>query len=92
MNNLTLEEKALLDSFERGEWISHPNLADRNQQLQEYAYHTSQLQQTVEITLSRAELAVIEQLALEAGTSSHALIVSVLHQFIINSSQLEIKS
>lgn len=82
MNNLTLEERALLDSFEQGEWISHPNLADRTQQLQAYAQHTLQTEQTIEITLSTAEWAMIEQLAQKAGVSSRALIMSVLHQFI----------
>ena len=55
MNNLTLEEQTLLDSFEQGEWVSHPNLADRTQQLQAYARHTLQTEQTIEITLSTAE-------------------------------------
>lgn len=91
MNNLTLEEQSLLDSFERKEWISHPHLADRRQQLQEYADHTLQSQQTIEITLSKAELAIIEQFALKAGISSRALIVSVLHQFVINSSQWKLE-
>lgn len=85
MDNLTLEEQALLDSFEQGEWVSHPHLAHRRQQLQEYADYTLQSQQTIEITLSKAELAVIEQLALKAGISSRALITSVLHQFIESS-------
>jgi len=40
MDNLTLEEQDLLDSFEQGEWISHPHFDDRKKILQECANNT----------------------------------------------------
>ena len=37
MSKLDKEEKELLDSFERGEWISDKNLPKRKSELKEYA-------------------------------------------------------
>jgi hypothetical protein len=89
MNNLTLEEQALLDSFEQEEWISHPHFEDRKKELQEYASNTLQLRKIFEITLSKNEWAIFERLAVKAGTSSATFMNSVLHQFIENHPQVE---
>ncbi len=42
MDNLTLEEQGLLDSFEQEEWVSHSHVEKRKKELQEYANNTLQ--------------------------------------------------
>ena len=50
MNNLTKEEKEILESFEKSEWHSRKDLEERKRRLQEYAKNTLEKNKRVNIT------------------------------------------
>ncbi len=66
MNNLSEEEKEMLESFEKGEWHSRGNLDGRKKQLQEYARNTCKKDKSITIKISENDLEAIKTIALEA--------------------------
>ena len=49
---LTKEEKGILDSYEKGEWIPVANLAKRKKELAEYARNTLRKDKRLNIRIS----------------------------------------
>ncbi len=80
-DHLTEEEMELLDSFEKGEWISKSNLDIRKQQLQEYAKNTLN-QKPVQIFIPEQDFKAIQTKALEEGIPYKTLISNILHQYV----------
>ena len=82
MNNLTKEEKEILESFEKGEWRSKGNINQRKKLLQEYARNTLKKDKRVNIKISENDLEAIKMIALEEGIPYQTLIVSILHKYV----------
>ena len=82
MNNLDKEEKDLLDSFQRDEWVSSKNIAVRKEELKEYARATIRKDKRVNIRISERDLKELQRIALREGLPYQTLISSVLHKFV----------
>lgn len=81
MGKLDLEERELLESFERGEWQPIPNQADELERYQRYAKETFKKDKRVSVRLSSRDWETIRKRALAEGIPYQTLIASVLHKY-----------
>jgi len=82
MKGLDLEEKELLESYERDEWQSVPNLESESDRYRGYASATFRKDKRVNIRISQKDLAAIQKKALEEGIPYQTLISSILHRYL----------
>jgi len=82
MKRLDLEEKELLESYERDEWQSVPNLESESDRYRGYASATFRKDKRVNIRISQKDLAAIQKKALEEGIPYQTLISSILHKYL----------
>jgi predicted DNA binding CopG/RHH family protein len=82
MNNLTEEEKDILESFEKGEWHSKGNIEQRKKELQEYAQNTLKKGKRINIKISENDLEAIKIMALDEGIPFKILIASIVHKYV----------
>ena len=79
---LTREEKAILDSVERGEWKSVSSFKRDARGYQQLARATLRKDKRVNIRMSERDLVRLQKKALEEGIPYQTLISSVLHKYI----------
>jgi predicted DNA binding CopG/RHH family protein len=79
--NLDAEEKDLLESFERGEWRSVPNLEKTKAFTREAAANYFRKDARINIRLSRNDLSRIKQMAAYEGLPYQTLIASLLPKY-----------
>ncbi len=79
---LDKEEQDLVDSFERGEWRSVPNLEREKKKSQKIAAATFRKDRRVNIRISSRDLIGMQKRALEEGIPYQTLISSVLHKYL----------
>lgn len=77
---LDADEKALLESFERGEWKSSGGKRDRTRYAR-YARATFRKDRRLNIRLSSRDLEAIQKKALAEGLPYQTLISSLLHKY-----------
>ncbi len=82
MPKLNKEEKALLDSYEKGELRPVRKAKKELQSYQVYARATFQKDKRVNIRISTKDLEGIQKKALEEGIPYQTLISSVLHKYL----------
>lgn len=82
MTKLNKEEKDLLDSFERGEWESVPDIEKRRMELQEYAGETLRKDKRINIRITGRDLRQLQRIALREGLPYQTLISSILHKYV----------
>ena len=58
---LTKEEKEILDSFEKGEWVPVANLSKRKKELAEYARNTLRKDKRLNIRISERDLIELQR-------------------------------
>lgn len=75
------EEKALLASFEKGEWQSSQNLKKEKEQAQKAAKHYLRKDKRINIRMSSSDLNRIKQKAAYEGLPYQTLIASILHKY-----------
>jgi predicted DNA binding CopG/RHH family protein len=80
--NLTAEEKDLLESVERGEWRRTPDLEKEAKRYAEYGRATFRKDKRINIRISERDLAKLQQRALEEGIPYQTLVSSVLHKYL----------
>ncbi|MGV0029163.1 hypothetical protein [Phormidesmis priestleyi] len=80
------EEQDILESVERGEWHSVPNLQEEIERyrLHARAYLNSIEQITVDLPIS--DLESLQAIAQRSNTSVSVLVASVIHQFVTHQS------
>ena len=76
------EEKDLMESIERGEWESVPNLQEEIGKRREYARNTLKKNRRVNIRISSKDLEDIQTMAIEEGIPYQTLMSSVLHKYV----------
>ena len=81
-DNLTNEEREILESFERGEWKSVPNIEKRRENLKEYARATLRKDKRVNIRISERDLKELQRQAVQEGLPYQTFISSILHKFV----------
>jgi len=79
---LSQDEKDLLESVERGEWETIPNLNREAERYQKYAKATFRKDKRVNIRISEKDLVRLQKKALQEGLPYQTLIASVLHKYI----------
>jgi len=75
------DERDLMESVERGEWKSVPNLKKEIKKHQEYARNTLRKDKRVNIRISSRDLEALQSKAVEDGIPYQTLMGSVLHRF-----------
>lgn len=86
------EEQALIDSFERGEWVAVGLSAADKQAFAEAAQNTLQKQekQQISIKLNAADIRAIKAKALETGIPYQNIIGALVHNYVVGKIRLEI--
>nr|VFJ65346.1 MAG: Predicted DNA binding protein, CopG/RHH family [Candidatus Kentron sp. FW] len=76
------EERDLMESVERGEWISVKNLDQEIENHRQYAHNTLRKDKRVNIRISSRDLEALQTKAVEDGIPYQTLMTSVLHRFV----------
>jgi predicted DNA binding CopG/RHH family protein len=79
---LTKEEKEILDSFEKGEWVPVTNLSARRKELAQYARNTLRKGKRLNIRISERDLIELQRKAVKEGLSYQTYVSSIIHKFI----------
>jgi len=79
---LTPEEKALLDSVERGEWQRIPDSMREAKRYREAAKLALRKDKRVNIRMAERDLVRFQKTAVQEGLPYQTLISSVLHKYI----------
>ena len=75
-------EKELLDSVEKGEWQSVPDLSEERKRLSAYAAATFRKDRRVNVRISGKDLEALQKKALEEGLPYQTLISSLIHKYV----------
>lgn len=79
---LTKEEKEILDSFEKGEWVPVDDLSKRKKELAEYARNTLRKDKRLNIRISERDLIELQRKAVKEGLPYQTYVSSIIHKFI----------
>jgi predicted DNA binding CopG/RHH family protein len=79
------EEKALAESFERGEWRSVRNPRREMQELRDAARNTVQKDARINIRLSSKDLGDVQVIAAREGIPYQTLLSSIIHKYVSGS-------
>lgn len=79
---LSPEEKAILESFEKGEWGTVPDAKAEIEKHQQYARNTLRKDKRINIRISSKDLEALQLMAVEDGLPYQTLISSVLHRYV----------
>lgn len=82
MENLDREEQDILESFERDEWRSIPNLEAEKERFQQIGQATFKKDMRVNIRISKRDLEALQVRALEEGIPYQTLMSSILHRYL----------
>jgi len=88
---LTKEERKILDSFEKGEWIPVKNMVKRKEELIKYARNTLKKDKRLNIRISERDLNELQRKAIIEGLPYQTYVSSIIHKFI-NGKLIEAKS
>jgi len=80
--NLTKEEKAILDSVERGEWKRIPDFEREAERYREAARATLRKDNRVNIRMTERDLVHFKKATVQEGLPYQTFISSILHKFI----------
>lgn len=81
-DNLTAEEKDILDSFERGEWQPVKNMAAEMRRYAKYATDTNRKNKRMNLRITQGDLWQLQTRAQEEGLPYQTLATSVLHRYL----------
>jgi len=79
---LTEEEKQLLESFEKGEWVPVKNLSKRKKELTLYARNTLRKDKRLNIRISERDLNELQRKAVVGGLPYQTYVSSIIHKFV----------
>jgi predicted DNA binding CopG/RHH family protein len=79
---LTKEEKEILDSVEKGEWISVSDFSSKAAEIREAARSTMRKDRRVNIRMTERDFVHIQKTALHEGLPYQTLISSILHKYL----------
>jgi predicted DNA binding CopG/RHH family protein len=79
---LNKEEKEILESFEKGEWVESKISSKERKKLQEYARATLRKDKRVNIRISERDLTELQKKAIEEGLPYQTFISSILHKYV----------
>ncbi len=79
------EERALAESFKRGEWRPVKNLAREKRTLRDAARRTLQKDARINIRLSSKDLRDVQTIAAREGIPYQTLVSSIIHKYVSGS-------
>ena len=79
---LTKDEKEILDSFEKDEWVPVTNLTKRKIELMAYARNTLRKDKRLNIRISERDLLELQKKAVNEGLPYQTYVSSIIHKFI----------
>jgi len=79
---LSKEEREILESFEKGEWVPTKNLSKRKKVLAEYARSTLKKDRRLNIRISERDLVELQRKAVKEGLPYQTYVSSIIHKFI----------
>ncbi|MGH2415474.1 MAG: antitoxin [Microcystaceae cyanobacterium] len=82
MNQLSKNEKEILESVEQGEWQSVESLSSEISRYQQYAQAALKKDKRVNIRISSNDLEALKFIAVDEGIPYQTLISSILHKFV----------
>lgn len=88
---LSTEEKEILESFEKGEWVPVKDLTKRKAELMKYARNTLKKDKRLNIRISERDLNELQRKAVIEGLPYQTYISSIIHKFV-NGKLIEAKN
>jgi len=88
---LSKEEKEILSSFEKGEWVPVTNFSKRKKELIDYARNTMKKDKRLNIRISERDLLELQRKAIKEGLPYQTYVSSIIHKFV-NGSLVEAKN
>lgn len=79
---LNKEEKEILNSFERDEWVPVKDLNAECKLVKQYARETLRKDKRVNIRISQRDLMELQRKAVHEGLPYQTFVSSVLHKFV----------
>lgn len=79
---LTKEEKKIVESLEKGEWVPVENLARRKKDLMRYARNTLRKDRRLNIRISERDLLELQRMAVKEGLPYQTFVSSILHKYV----------
>jgi predicted DNA binding CopG/RHH family protein len=76
------EERDILESYERGEWVSVKNSKKEIKKLREYARNTLQKDKRINIRMSSKDLDQVQVIAAQEGIPYQTLVSSIIHKYV----------
>jgi predicted DNA binding CopG/RHH family protein len=76
------EERDILESYERGEWVSVKNAKKEIKKLQQYARNTLQKDKRINIRMSSKDLDQVQVIAAQEGIPYQTLVSSIIHKYV----------
>lgn len=76
------EERDLIESYERDEWVPIPNMEARITEYQEAARTFFRKDRRVNIRISNRDILALQEIAQEDGIPYQTLMSSILHKYV----------
>jgi predicted DNA binding CopG/RHH family protein len=79
---LSKEEKEILESFEKGEWVPVEDFSKRKKELIAYARNTMKKDKRLNIRISERDLLELQRKAMKEGLPYQTYVSSIIHKFV----------
>jgi predicted DNA binding CopG/RHH family protein len=79
---LSKEEKEILESFEKGEWVPVEDFSQRKKELIAYARNTMKKDRRLNIRISERDLLELQRKAMKEGLPYQTYVSSIIHKFV----------
>jgi len=76
------EERDILESYERGEWVPVKNPQKEKMKLRKYARNTLQKDKRINIRMSSKDLDQVQVIAVQEGIPYQTLVSSIIHKYV----------
>ena len=76
------EERDILESYERGEWVTVKSVKKEIKNLQQYAKSMVQKDKRINIYLSSKDLDQVQVIAVQEGIPYQTLLTSIIHKYV----------
>jgi predicted DNA binding CopG/RHH family protein len=76
------EEKDIIESYERGEWVPVKNVKKEIKKLRQYAKNTLQKDKRINIRMSSKDLDQVQVIAVQEGIPYQTLVSSIIHKYV----------
>ena len=76
------EERDILESYERGEWVPVKSVKKEIKNLQQYAKSMAQKDRRINIYLLSKDLDQVQVIAVQEGIPYQTLLTSIIHKYV----------